>query len=124
MHSYAVRARALELVLAGNPDAAVARATGLPRTTVRDLRRSSPALSCPRCWRRASPIAWIPETYAFLLGLYLGDGYICVAGRSYRLRISLDARYPAVIADARASLERIFTGNAIGEVHADGGSTV
>ncbi len=124
MHSYAVRARALELARAGHPDAAVARATGLARSTVRDLRRSSPAASCPRCWRRSSRCAWTAETYAFLLGLYLGDGYICKAGRTYRLRVSLDARYPGVIADARASLERTFIENAVGEVHADSGSTV
>jgi hypothetical protein len=66
---------------------------------------------------------WTDEDYAFLLGLYLGDGYICRAGRTYRLRLSLDSRHPQVIEDARDVLARCFRRNRIGEVRADQGST-
>jgi hypothetical protein len=89
------------------------------------MRRSeSSGPLCPRCWRRARRTEWSGGDYAFLLGLYLGDGYISDGGRSFRLRISLDARYPRVIADARAVLRRGFPSNRVGELRADGGATV
>jgi len=59
-----------------------------------------------------------------LLGIYLGDGCISRAGRTFRLRLSLDARHPGVIRDARAVLQRGFACNQVGTVQADGGSTV
>jgi hypothetical protein len=34
-----------------------------------------------------------PKTYSYLLGLYLGDGYINSTPRTYRLRYSLDKKY-------------------------------
>jgi hypothetical protein len=34
--------------------------------------------------------------YAYLLGLYLGDGYVSTHTRTYCLRIFLDAAYPAI----------------------------
>jgi hypothetical protein len=89
------------------------------------MRRSGSAGPlCPRCWRRARRTHWSDGDYAFLLGVYLGDGCISDAGRSFRLRISLDARHPGVIADARAVLRRGFPANRVGEVRADEGSTV
>ena len=43
--------------------------------------------------------------YAYLLGLYLGDGNIWRTGRaSWRLCLTLDARYPKVIAEARVAV--------------------
>ncbi len=36
-----------------------------------------------------------PAEYAELLGLYLGDGHVVRAGRTHRLRLSLDARHRA-----------------------------
>src|SRR3954471_573347 len=104
MHPAGVRERARSLAAAGLRDAEVARVTGLPRTTVRDLRSAGARSACPRCWRRARPATWTPGDYAFLLGLYLGDGCLSDDGRTFRLRLSLDARYPGVIADARALL--------------------
>jgi hypothetical protein len=124
VHPQSVRERALGLVAAGHRDADVAVRTGLPRTTVRDLRRAPRPSLCHRCWNPSRPTYWSSEDYAFLLGLYLGDGCVSDAGRSFRLRLSLDARYPGVIADARAVLERGFFVNRVGAVRADAGSTV
>ena len=31
-------------------------------------------------------------SYSYLLGMYLGDGYICRAGRTYRFHVSLHQR--------------------------------
>jgi hypothetical protein len=123
MHPPAVREHARELAAEGYKDAAVARLTGLPRTTVRDLRRSSVGALCPRCWQRIPPMRWTNGDYALLLGAYLGDGCISRAGRSHRLRLSLDSRYPGILDDLRGVLRRGFAGNRLGEVHADGGAT-
>lgn len=43
--------------------------------------------------------------YVYLLGLYLGDGNLARSGRTYALRVTLDARYPEII-DAAASAVR------------------
>jgi hypothetical protein len=42
--------------------------------------------------------------YVYLLGLYLGDGTIAFNGRSFQLRLTLDARYPGIIASAAAAV--------------------
>lgn len=47
----------------------------------------------------------MPHDYAYLLGLYLGDGHLTGNGRAYTLRITLDARYPDIV-DAAASAMR------------------
>jgi hypothetical protein len=38
-----------------------------------------------------------PWSYAYLLGMYLGDGWVGRSSRSTRLIVSLDARYPEII---------------------------
>ncbi len=52
-----------------------------------------------------------PEDYAELLGFYLGDGYISEGARTQRLRITLDAKYPQLVARARDLLARCFPNN-------------
>jgi hypothetical protein len=64
------------------------------------------------------------EDYAELLGLYLGDGHIARLARTERLRISLDARYPRIVAETAALLRRCFPTNPVGRVEADGGTCV
>ena len=128
MHPPPLRQSALELIAAGVNDCEVARRLGLPRTTVRDMRRAAarPASRprCPRCWHTGTPVRFTPEDYAELLGLYLGDGHISQGARTQRLRLSLDARYSQVVADAEALLRRCFPANRVGRVRADAGATV
>jgi len=125
MHSTEVRAAVLQLVDAGLNDCEVARRTGIPRRTVRDMRRyrdgprrrngSLQVLTerCPRCWRWAKPMRFTSEDYAELLALYLGDGSISACARTNRLRIVLDQKYPRVVAEARQLLERCFPTNSV-----------
>jgi hypothetical protein len=40
-------------------------------------------------------------SYAYLLGMYLGDGTPRGHGRSFQLRITLDGLYPGIIPSAR-----------------------
>jgi hypothetical protein len=51
-------------------------------------------------WR--PPDQW---SYAYLLGLYLGDGCLGRPARTYQLSITLDDAYPGIIEDAVAAIE-------------------
>jgi hypothetical protein len=120
MHPPHVRERALELMAAGHNDCQVARIMGIPRPTIRDWRRPTyvPRIPrvrelCPRCWRAAKPIRFSSDDYCELLGIYLGDGCISAAPRTWRLRIALDQRYPAMIGETEALLARSFPANRV-----------
>ncbi len=46
--------------------------------------------------------------YPYLLGVYLGDGMLTPAPRNvWRLRISLDAKYPAIISRAEEAIDQV-----------------
>jgi hypothetical protein len=120
MHPPSIRQEALALIATGLNDCEVARRLGLPRSTVRDWHRPSyvpkrSAGTCPRC-RRATRrrIVFTDVDYAELLGLYLGDGHIVRTGRSDRLRLFLDTRYPQIISDASSLLGRCFPERGVG----------
>lgn len=78
---------------------------------------------CHRCWGRSRPVTFDAADYAEALGIYLGDGHIVRVGRSYRLRVSLDDRYPVIVAETDALLRRMFPANRCGRVQRDGGAT-
>jgi hypothetical protein len=46
--------------------------------------------------------------YAYLLGLYLGDGCISRVGRSWHLRIACDTTYPANIGRCREAINAVM----------------
>jgi hypothetical protein len=43
-------------------------------------------------------------SYAYLLGAYLGDGYVAHTRRSFQLVIALDAAYPDIIEECRGAI--------------------
>jgi hypothetical protein len=94
MRSQAERDQVRELVASGLNDCEIARATGIPRGTVRDWRRGK--LRHERAQTLCAVCAGTPErlpaaNYAYLLGAYLGDGYIVHTRRGvYRLRVACD----------------------------------
>ncbi|CAA9530185.1 MAG: hypothetical protein AVDCRST_MAG67-4075 [uncultured Solirubrobacteraceae bacterium] len=124
MHPPAVHARIVELMAEGSSDAAISAASSVARTTVRDIRSRSTRLRCPRCWRGARPMSFSAGEYAELLGFYLGDGYIVATGRSYRLRIFLDAAHPGIADEVCALLCICFGANRVGRTHLRARSTV
>ncbi len=95
---------------------------------MRDWRRPkyfAQLVTCPRCSDRLRPLAFSHRDYAELLGLYLGDGHISQLARTQSLRISLDARYPTIVDDTEALLNRCFPNNRVGRVvFRDGGVVV
>ena len=102
---------------AGLNDCEVARRLGVPRRTVRDWRIRVPRRErplCLRCWRPTSLVLFSAADYAELLGLYLGDGHISPFPRTERLRLMLDAKYPVIVDDAAALLDRVVLDCTVG----------
>jgi hypothetical protein len=106
----------VRLIETGLSDREVARATVIPYETIRAWRRGrlperarrvlAGVPECAGCGgaehdRDALP----PDDYAYLLGMYLGDGCLARTGRGgYSLRITLDSVYPGIIeVDVRRS---------------------
>jgi hypothetical protein len=50
------------------------------------------------------------RAYAYLLGIYLGDGYLAFTGRSWQLVVSLDAAYPRVINECATAIRASLPG--------------
>jgi hypothetical protein len=110
---------ALALSALGLSDLEVARRTGIPRSTVRDWRLGRApshnpgrrAKSCPLCKPGGNDL---PDSeYAYLLGLYLGDGYVSRDARTYRLRIFLDAAYPMIVDFCRRAIAAVRPANQV-----------
>jgi Homeodomain-like domain len=125
MHPPEVKQAALRLVALGLNDCEIGRQLGIPRRTVMDWRRPPYApvrrvRTCPRCWKASKPIRFWLEDYSELLALYLGDGCISRMGRTWRLRITLDERYPGIIRDTHQMLDRCFPDNRVDVVSGSG----
>jgi hypothetical protein len=90
----------------------IARRTCIPRSTVRDWRdgrtpHRRSEFECPR-ERLGSLDA---AAYAYLLGIYLGDGCISDHPRGVsRLRITLDAIYPGIAVECANAIEAVAPG--------------
>ena len=123
MHSRATVAQALALRQEGVGARRIAKRMGLPVETIRDwLAGRVPKRSrndtgervpppCERCGHDSHDFAALGDVYVYLLGLYLGDGHISAIHRGvYRLRISLDTRYPGIIASAAEAMADIRGG--------------
>jgi hypothetical protein len=94
----------------------IAAQTGIPRSTIRDWRlqgfpsgryEGRSTRPCPLC---EPGVELVEAAYAYLLGLYLGDGCISAHRRTYALRLFLDAAYPGIVGEARATMEALRQG--------------
>lgn len=99
------------MILEGLNDCEIARQTGIPRKTVWEWRRH-PGVRCRRS-TGSHPCDHdfdaLPEgPYAYVLGMYLGDGCISRQGRTFTMRITCDKRYPAIIDRCRAAIGVLF----------------
>jgi len=96
---------------AGNSNSEIAQMTGFPRETIwRWRQRNAAPRSCgPAKPQRFAPQSW--TSYAYLLGVYLGDGHLFRISRwSYRLGIYCDARHPGVIAEISRAVRNCVPG--------------
>lgn len=101
-----------------------ARADGLSRSAVSDELSISPSTlatwesgrvprqaqallaghpACETCgWHH--PTGKLGATYAYLLGVYLGDGYIIQHARTTALKVALDVSYPGIVNEAARAI--------------------
>ena len=111
MRSLAEVEKVQTLVGLGLSDRFVSKLTGISRATIREWRRAgferrsrnlrSPDPDCPSC----AGAQVDGPAYAYLLGLYLGDGCISLHRRGvYRLRITLDQRYPGILQECAQAI--------------------
>jgi hypothetical protein len=101
-------------------DGDIARLTGVPRTTVRDWRHGKSRIA-----RRAAESSIegctdhdfdnLPASaYCYVLGLYLGDGCLSRGRRDvWRVRITMDARYPNIIGECSSAIEALMPGQRV-----------
>ena len=113
------------LVAAGMNDCAIARLTGIPRRTVRDLRcrrgiRPRNKAGSPDCGIEHDLASLPAAPYCYLVGLYLGDGCISRARRVLSLRIVLDTKYPAIIERCRQAIDMLMPRQRAGVVRRKG----
>ena len=121
--------RVLALCDRGLNDCEVSRRTGVPRTTVRGwrsgaapARQLAAARSCPVCGHPAHAFErHCSAPYAYLLGLYLGDGCLSAHPRGvYKLRITLDARYEGILDECAAAMRAVVPSSRPGRVRSVG----
>ncbi|MEV0806750.1 transcriptional regulator [Micromonospora sp. NPDC050200] len=103
VHPLEIRFRARQQYLAGSTVAEVARHLGLPYPTVRhwckDRTEPKQLGSQVRCFRCRSDVdnPTEPAAYAYLLGLYLGDGHLVTTARVPVLRVYCADAWPNLI---------------------------
>jgi AcrR family transcriptional regulator len=113
MHGRQRVERVVALFYAGCNLSQIADEVGVSRSTIRtwlkDPERWLATLesgSCPNCAMRSRAIS-VGSQYLYLLGMYLGDGYINREPRAERLRVALDRRYRSVIGDVARAMETV-----------------
>jgi hypothetical protein len=117
------------LAYQGRNPCEISRLTGIPRSTVRDWLgerrppKKRPADQCEVCGHAAHRFDCLPEPeYAYLLGLYLGDGTISRGPRRcFRLRIFMDMRYRAVIAECAGAMVVVMPTSKVAVLNRSGG---
>lgn len=114
-HDQAVVDRVLALAAAGVPKLTIANDIGVNVKTVRRWVSTS-GVRQPRGEQCSGTSCRIRDgidrtAYAYLLGMYLGDGHIVHTRRSFRMEIACDPRYPGIIEEAMTALRGVLPAN-------------
>lgn len=103
----------------GESPRAVSLSTGVPFDTVRRWRRgeiprkarrtAEGAAWCPQCGAEEHDFSALPpQQYAYLLGIYLGDGCLYAHSRgTYGLKVTLDEAYPWIVISVADAIEDV-----------------
>ncbi|MFH9675778.1 transcriptional regulator [Streptomyces sp. NPDC017405] len=125
MYDIGTRERAVALVAQGRSLSSVSRETGISRYAIRSWQtRIEPVeragKPCPRFREEPGPPQDQPA-YAYLLGLYLGDGCISAHRRGvYFLRVVLDTAWPGIIEACEAAVRAVRPDNSVFRVRRQG----
>ncbi|MFE6685404.1 transcriptional regulator [Streptomyces sp. NPDC057743] len=125
MYDRATRERVLALVTQGRSLNSVSKQTGISRYAIRSWQtRIQPlprtAAACSRCEREPRPPGAL-SSYAYLLGLYLGDGCISRQPRGgYALRIACADAWPGLISACREAMQAVRPMNSVCTVQKQG----
>jgi hypothetical protein len=119
---------ALALRACGLGARSIGRRLGIPVSTVTDWlsgrvpsRPAGLGPGCMACGHDPHVFEELPPAYAYLLGLYLGDGSIATHPRAFKLRITLDAAYPGIIDEAAWAMSQVLPANKVNKsVRRDG----
>jgi hypothetical protein len=122
-HPVGTVSRSLNLAAEGLSASEIARQVGVPRPTVRDwLAGRLPrgfdrgGVGCDECGG-LHDLAALPPGYVYMLGMYLGDGCLSEHRRGvFKLRISLDARYPGIADECERAMGAVMPLNRVGRV--------
>ena len=122
-----------ELLGQGLSKSEVARRLGVARATLRDWqasgfealeerRRSAPSTHLAEYLEPCPFVASAPRRdFAYLLGLYLGDGCLTeMPRRVFKLRIQCCDWYPGLMDQCQAAMEAVLPNNKVGRVHSIG----
>jgi hypothetical protein len=127
MYRADIRRHAVVLMERGISLRSISISTGISRATLHYWREhpvsTNPRATCPRC----APSPMLPEPqadYAYLLGLYLGDGCISLAGardkRVWKLRIACADAWPGLRRECERAMStvrpasKVFTQQQVG----------
>lgn len=91
----------------------IARLTRIPKSTIHNWLRD-PTVALDRlsgsgldCYGKCEPWRRVREqVYAYLLGVYLGDGHMVRGPRAYRLAITCDEKYPRIISEVSQAIAK------------------
>jgi hypothetical protein len=109
----AVIAEVLALTEEGLSRVEISRRTGVPVDTIQNWRRGRLPLMferlrsgdlCHECLGAHDVDALPTWEYAYVLGLYLGDGCLGRHGRTWSLRVVMDGSYPGIVGECREAL--------------------
>ncbi len=103
----------------------ISKATGIQRSTLRDWRDHPERDLSDHVLGRACPLcanaSLRGDAYAYLLGMYLGDGCVStMRGGVFSLRVACDLRYRAIIAAVAAAICCVKPGATVHHVRSVG----
>lgn len=106
----------LQLKLSGITNTKISKILNIPRTTLNDWEIKGFKSKEQRIFKHFDDDVWV-KSYNYILGQYLGDGYIVKIGRVYCLKIYCDAKYKELNDYIFKTLKIIFPSNSIMRNH-------
>ncbi|MBT2450148.1 helix-turn-helix domain-containing protein [Streptomyces sp. ISL-43] len=114
MYDLTTRLHALSLLTDGRSLNSVSKETGISRAAIRSWQSRAEPL--PRMLNQSAPCTAPTDeaSYAYLLGLYLGDGCISPQPRGgYQLRIACADAWPGLIEQCRVAVRAVRPGDKV-----------